>query len=380
VTDEASPADPGRLDLTGTRAAGLARLQAMLPRLGRHYAANGHVDHGPEARGNVPALTPWLRSRLVTPAEALAAVEGEHGGASRAFAADLSARDDRRAWLDARPELWRRQRLRVQALFRAMEKSASLLAAYDDAVEGRTGLDAFDAWSRELNEIGWLHPLSRRAYASLWIFSLRLPWELGADLFGRLLVDAEPAEDLLLWREVAGLQPGRPAFIVTVGEIRALTAGRFSPRLKLVDEHAAPLARDAVPSPTPPAERAAAGEGRTGLLLTEEDLSVVEWAGPPPAAVATLSAVDLRSPWPTGDRARAFAEAALADAAARAEAAFGAPVTALDSADWARSLVEWARDNQLTQIATRPTHVGPVAERLAAAERKLTPLGVTLAR
>jgi deoxyribodipyrimidine photo-lyase len=307
-------------------------------------------------------------------------VRAEHGGGGgRAFEADLAARAERRAWLEARPELWRRQRLRVTALFRAMEKSATLLAAYDEAVEGRTGIDAFDAWARELETIGWLHPQSRRAFASLWIFSLRLPWELGADLFGRMLVDAEPSEDLLLWREIAGLQPGAAAFVVTVSQIAEVSDGRFSPRLALVDEHARPLPRDAVPSPDPPNPPDPPETAGVGLLLTEEDLSEGLWAGARPAALASLSAAHLRSPWPTSERARVFAEGALDDARTRAAAAVDLEGAVLDPADWTRALLEWARNHALTHILTGRTVVGSVAERLAAVARKLEPAGVTLA-
>jgi hypothetical protein len=163
-----------------------------------------------------------------------------------------------------------------------MEKSPTLIAAYDQAVEGRTGIDAFDAWARELETVGWLHPAARRAFASLWTFSLRLPWELGCDLFGRMLVDAEPAEDLLLWREVAGLQPGASAFVVTVAHIAEMTANRFRPRLALVDEHAAPLAPDPLPDPNPPDPPDPPCDliegGRTGLLLTEANLDEALWS------------------------------------------------------------------------------------------------------
>lgn len=377
-----SDTDANALDLTPTRSAGLARLAAFLPRAGRYYAANAHIDHGPERRGNVHALSPWLRSGLVTSDEAAAAVRVEHGAAGRAFEADLATRAERRDWLDARPELWRRQRLRVTALFRAMEKSATLLTAYDEAVEGRTGLNAFDAWAKELVTLGWLHPAARRAFASLWIFSLRLPWELGVDLFGRALVDAEPAEDLLLWREVAGLQPGTPGFVVAVEQIAEMSAKRFRPRLALVDEHARPFPADAVPppeTPDPPDPPGVLSGGRVGLLLTEANLSEGFWTGASPVALATLSAADLRSPWPTTDAARAFANGAIADAETRASAELGLIGETLDAADWTRALLSWSREHALDTILTGSAHVGPVAERLAAATRKLDPAGVQLA-
>lgn len=42
-------------------------------------------------------------------------------------------------------------------------------------------------------------------FASVWIFTLRPPWELGADLFMRQLLDGDPASNTLSWRWVAGM-------------------------------------------------------------------------------------------------------------------------------------------------------------------------------
>lgn len=360
-------------DFTPTRAAGLARLAAFAPRAGRFYAAHRKVDHGPERRINVHALEPWLSRRLVTHDEAVAAVRAANPkGATLAFETELAEAVADRAWLDARPELWRRHRLRVTELVRAMEKSPSLLAAYDEAVEGRTGINAFDAWIRELDAVGWLHAEARRAFASLWTFSLRLPWALGADLFFRKLIDGEPAVTLLLWRRVAGLHPGTPHLAVTVDGMAAFSAGRFRPRLKLVEEHATALPPEPLPAVEPPAPATPDPSLRTGWLLTEADLSPETWPGTP-AAVAALSAATLRSPLPLGERLAAFDSGALADGLTRAG---GGQVL---EGDWTRALVRWAADERLEQIVTGPAHAGPVAERLAAARRKLEPAGVRLA-
>ena len=42
-------------------------------------------------------------------------------------------------------------------------------------------------------------------FASIWVFTLDLPWELGADFFLRHLLDGDPASNTLSWRWVAGL-------------------------------------------------------------------------------------------------------------------------------------------------------------------------------
>ncbi len=83
-------------------------------------------------------------------------------------------------------------------------------ARWEQATTGRTGLACFDAWARELLDVGYLHNPARMWFASLWIFTLELPWALGADFFLRHLLDGDPASNTLSWRWVGGLQtPGK---------------------------------------------------------------------------------------------------------------------------------------------------------------------------
>jgi hypothetical protein len=43
-------------------------------------------------------------------------------------------------------------------------------------------------------------------FASIWIFTLELPWQLGANFFMENLLDGDPASNTLSWRWVAGIQ------------------------------------------------------------------------------------------------------------------------------------------------------------------------------
>jgi deoxyribodipyrimidine photo-lyase len=73
------------------------------------------------------------------------------------------------------------------------------------ATFGRTGIACFDQWTGELLETGYLHNHARVWFSSIWIFTLRLPWKLGADFFIRFLNDGDSASNTLSWRWVAGL-------------------------------------------------------------------------------------------------------------------------------------------------------------------------------
>ena len=67
-------------------------------------------------------------------------------------------------------------------------------------------------------------------FASIWIFTLRLPWALGADFFLRHLIDADAASNTLSWRWGAGLQTVGKTYLARTENIARYTNGRFAPR------------------------------------------------------------------------------------------------------------------------------------------------------
>ena len=79
-------------------------------------------------------------------------------------------------------------------------------------------------------ETGYLHNHSRMWFASIWIHTLELPWELGADFFLRNLLDADPASNTLSWRWVGGAQTVGKTYMASAQNIQKFTKGRFSPR------------------------------------------------------------------------------------------------------------------------------------------------------
>lgn len=377
------PTETLSFDFIPTRAAGLQRLSEFLPRAGKAYAFERNYDWGPERRSNISGLSPYIRHRLITEDEVFAAVLGPHlESEARSFLHEVAWRTYWKGWLEHYPQVWRNYRLAVTRRVRAMEKSPTLLEAYDEAVDGRTGIDCFDAWTHELRQTGYLHNHARMWFASIWIFSLRLPWELGADFFLRHLVDGDAASNTLSWRWVAGLHTQNKHYLATVENIVQFTSGRFNPRRKFIDDNARPLNwEDLGPQELLPEVPEVMAGLRTGLLLTDEDLSPQSWPSGTEGVVALagLCSVDLRSPIAAGEVARAFSLGAVEDGLSRAGAMLNLTPQRLDDEDWVRSLVDWAKAEGLQQIVTAYAPQGPVSERLAAAFRKLEPMGVHLA-
>ena len=64
-------------------------------------------------------------------------------------------------------------------------------------------------------------------FASIWIFTLELPWQLGAELFMQYLFDGDAASNTLGWRWVAGIQTQGKHYLASEWNIRKFTNNRF---------------------------------------------------------------------------------------------------------------------------------------------------------
>ncbi len=345
-----------------TRAAALEQLEAFLPRAGRAYAARRNHDGGPGTERTTSLLSPAIRRRLVSEAEVCARVVATQGAqAGEKFIQEVCWRTYWVGWLMQRPGVWARYRTELAALQARVGLDRAPQRRHAAAIAGETGIDAFDAWARELVETGWLHNHARMNFASIWIFTLRLPWQLGADFFYRHLLDACPASNTLSWRWVAGLQTAGKVYLANAEAIR-----QMHPRFRLE----APLARTATPLPAddpgPPLGIAPAEtfdpDRRTGLFITTADLSLETQLLPKLVAVAATSRIG-GAPAPGK---RAHAEAALADALARAGARAGVAPERLDEDAPIEAMRDWVARHRLEQVVTGEPGVGPEAERLAA--------------
>ena len=359
-------------DFLPTRAEGLRRLAAFVPLAGRAYAEGRNADHGAGRHAAVSQLSPYLRYRLVTEGEVAAAVLGQHAPrAAEKFVQEVLWRTYWKGWLQLRPAAWTRFIGERDAAVAGL--GGGLAKAVAAAEGGATGLDGFDDWARELVATGYLHNHARMWFASIWIFTLRLPWVLGADFFLRHLLDADPASNTLSWRWVAGLQTAGKTYLATADNIARYTHGRFAPvglatRAEALREE--PLGKAGALATLP-----ARGAGRALLLVTPDDL-VPETLGQ--RDIAAVLVASGTADWPWGDAARAFVGGAVADTAARAGQAFDVPVTVgrLDATTIAAAV---AAAGVGTVVVAEPP-VGPVADALRAVEAALPDVRIVRAR
>ena len=303
-----------------TRSAGLARLAGFSPAAGGRYAAARNTDRGADRDPTTSVLSPYLRRRLLTEPEVVAAAIDAHGHrGSERFVEEVVWRSYFKGHLESRPAIWDDYRGQAADAHAAMAENAGLRRAYAEAVEGRTGIEGFDDWAVELVEQGWLHNHARMWFASIWIFTLRLPWAMGADFFMRHLLDGDPASNTLSWRWVAGLHTRGKAYAARAENITRYTDGRFRPTglnetvRALTEEQMAPLVALA------PADRPPAGD--VALLLHLDDLNP-ESLELGSARVVMVAGITAHAESAT-DQVRAADQEAMADALARAGAHFG---------------------------------------------------------
>lgn len=363
-----------------SRQAGLDRLAAFAPRAGATYArTRNHVLQG---HPNVSRLSPYIRYRLITEEEVLSHMMGTNPqGAAAKFADEVLWRSYWKGFLEMRPSLLASYHDGVRKGLNRIASEQGLRQRWEDACKGNTGIAAFDDWARELCETGYLHNHARMWFASIWIFTLALPWELGADFFLRHLIDGDMASNTLSWRWVAGLHTPGKTYLATGDNIAANTEGRYHP------EGLATTAFPVQGLPNPPAGPCPQG-GRwdrdrpTALLVHEDDLcpDFLLDAGLRPVQTAFVLAPEKRSPLTVAPAIGTFIRDSMADCAARLGAKLGSlhgPVSGDGAVD---ALASWAISSSAVQVVTPFAPRGPVADILDELDERLSAENIRLIR
>ncbi len=351
-----------------TRTAALERLSRFVPLAGRTYAARRNYDLGAGRHEAVSTLSPYVRCRLLSEEEVLQAVLARHSyGAAEKFVQEVFWRTYWKGWLELRPGVWQQYQQGLTRAWDDVQTQGGLRARWEAACRGETGIACFDSWADELAETGYLHNHARMWFASIWVFTLELPWELGADFFLRHLLDGDPASNTLSWRWVAGIQTQGKTYLARTSNISKYTEGRFHPKWQLAGV-AEPRPAPPLPAPRllPPDGTPVAGL-KTGFLLHEEDLGpgyALErlTGGCALDSCAVLAPQTGFGPLQAAPRVAAFRTACLQDAATR----WGAHLGDVNQVTGLAELKDWAARRGLDQIVTAYAPVGPVAGVLAA--------------
>ena len=365
---------PSQLHFPATRAEGLVRLGAFLPRAGWRYASHRNADPGPERRGDTSLLSPYVRRRMVSEREVAAAVLDFEGlKPADKFIQEVCWRTYWKGWLEAHPGVWFDFLDRRDVARDALSADAAETLA--QAEGGTTGIEGFDDWARELVETGWMHNHARMWFSSIWIFTLGLPWQLGADFFLRHLVDADPASNTLSWRWTAGLQTKGKTYLATAQNIARYTEGRFEPKGLATRAEALQEPPIAVMDMREPA--LIFPQVSALLLVTDEDLTP-DWIRLPFTGAIVAGDVDVGQSGRRGDVAADFARGALDDAVARLRDT-GLDVERTDAIA-AEPIIAAAAKIGVDTVVTPYAAVGRTASMLDVLEKDLAAAGLVIVR
>jgi deoxyribodipyrimidine photo-lyase len=369
------------LDFLPTRAAALVRLEEFLPDAGRYAAERNYVRPGHE---NISRLSPWVQKRLLLESEIVAAAKERWSfPAVEKFVQEVYWRTYWKGWLEQRPAAWTRWCEAVPRLRASL--TAEQQSTLEAALAGKTGIGGFDAWAQELVATGYLHNHARMWFASIWIFTLRLPWELGAAFFYEHLLDGDVASNTLSWRWVAGLQTPGKTYVAQADNIAFYTDGEHAPEAGRLASVPFTIKEEPLPKVaawTEDAAQVAALKAyvRLGLWVHPEDLAVEQ------GELAGLRVHAINALWPAGVTARAgwtekvsaWTRAALQEGASRAGEHFGAAVSSGETSDLAVSLVQWAKQNNLQAVVAYRPFVGPWLGEALSLEGALASAGIAM--
>jgi len=196
------------------------------------YSKNRNYDYGPERRSNVSVLSKYISHRVINEYDVIGSALSSYPLSKiEKYIQEVFWRIYWKGWLEHRPMVW--------SDYLSYTYSDNNNADYNNAIEGNTGIACFDSWVAELKDKNYLHNHTRMWFASIWIFTLNLPWQLGANFFMRHLFDGDSASNTLSWRWVAGLQTVGKHYLASSSNISKYTNNKFEP--KNLNEDASPL-------------------------------------------------------------------------------------------------------------------------------------------
>ena len=218
-----------------SRAKALDRLESFVENNLAEYSKLRNFDFGPEKRSNVSCLSPYITHGIVSEQEIIKKSLGKFSfSKNEKFIQEVLWRTYWKGWLELRPNVWSDYLVELTKIKENLKNNQN----YKNAIEGKTKIDCFNQWVIELKENNYLHNHTRMWFASIWIFTLELPWQLGAEFFMQHLYDGDAASNTLGWRWVAGVQTQGKHYLASEWNIKKFTANRFN-NIKL-NENAPP--------------------------------------------------------------------------------------------------------------------------------------------
>ena len=200
------------------------------------YTKSRNFDFGIQNRKNISCLSPYVSHGIISETEIINKVLKKHlFNKTEKFIQEVLWRIYWRGWLELRPMVWNDYLIKLKVLNEEYKANKNYL----NAIKGETNIQCFNDWVNELKETNYLHNHTRMWFASIWIFTLELPWELGAEFFLKHLYDGDSASNTLGWRWVAGIQTPGKHYVASEWNIKKFTNNRYE-KIRL-NENAIPI-------------------------------------------------------------------------------------------------------------------------------------------
>ena len=222
-----------------SRASAIENLNRFVDQNLFEYSKLRNFDYGPDNRSNISCLSPYITHGVISELEVIKKSLSKFSfSKNEKFIQEVLWRTYWKGWLELRPNVWTDYLNELKKIREEFKDNQN----YKNAIEGNTNIECFNEWIKELKETNYLHNHARMWFASIWIFTLDLPWQLGAEFFMKHLYDGDAASNTLGWRWVAGIQTQGKNYLASEWNIKKFTNNRFS-NIKL-NENAPPKTSD----------------------------------------------------------------------------------------------------------------------------------------
>ena len=207
-----------------SRARAIDQLNHFIEQNLLNYSKLRNFDFGPNNRSNISCLSPYITHGVVSELELIKKSLSKFSFVkNEKFIQEILWRTYWKGWLELRPNVWTDYLDELKKIRDEFKDNAD----YKNAIEGNTNLECFNEWVNELKKNNYLHNHARMWFASIWIFTLELPWQLGAEFFMKHLFDGDAAANTLGWRWVAGIQTPGKNYLASEWNIQKFTNNRF---------------------------------------------------------------------------------------------------------------------------------------------------------
>ncbi len=231
--------------LEASRAKAVDQLNSFIEQNLSDYSKLRNFDFGPDNRSNISCLSPYITHGIINELEVInKSLKKFSFVKNEKFIQEVLWRVYWKGWLELRPNVWTEYLQELERVRNEFKDDQNYL----NAIEGKTDIECFNQWVNELKENNYLHNHTRMWFASIWIFTLELPWQLGAEFFMKHLYDGDAASNTLGWRWVAGIQTQGKHYLASEWNINKFTNNRFK-NIKL-NENAKPISSNKIYSVT----------------------------------------------------------------------------------------------------------------------------------